>query len=166
MIKQLKLVSETPGWWNPQGHAIKVGTSGTVLTGEKADLALQSKESLDAFIKIRQVYSRDKYTLAWRVNHSGGFDTPYTAGSIEVNSNDLKLMFAFLDGAEEGSAWMLRQYGGTAAVQGKFLRHNRYLNIPGPGTGEDGDANISIFVSDEIMMAVRDMLATKKYSPG
>lgn len=161
MVAQIKLVSETPGWWNPRGHHMHIGITGTVLTGGKADLALDSKDSVDAFVRIDQVYSRNKYKLGWHLNHSGGIDMPYTAGRIEVDARELKRMFAFIDGAEEDSLWLLKQYRGTAAAQGKFLRQNRYLNIPGPGTGRDGDANLSVFVSDEIMTGVRAMLISK-----
>lgn len=165
MDAKLRLVSETPGWWNPRGHKMGIGTSGTMLTGQKADLTLRPKKGISLAVRINQVFSRDKYTLGWHVNHKGGFDPAYTAGGIELNSKEIRRMFCLAEGVEEKDQWMTKQYRGTAAVQGKFLRQDRYLNIPGPGTGQDGDANVSIFVSDEIMKAVRDLLAARGHWP-
>lgn len=135
--------------------------SGTLLTGERADLAFRSAESICASVRINQVHKRDKYTLSWHISHKGGLDPAFTAGAIETNSLELRRMFCLDDGVEEADRWMTRQYRGTTAVQGKYLRQDRYLNIPGPGTGRDGDANISVFVSDGIMKSVRDLLAAR-----
>lgn len=161
MDAKLKLAHETPGWWNPRGYKMEIGTSGTMLTGEKADLLLRSKGKSPAWVRINQVFTRNKYTLGWHVSHNGGLDPAFTCGGVELSSLDLRRMFCFDDGVEEADRWMTRQYRGTTAVQGKYLRQGRYLNIPGPGIGRDGDANISVFVSDGIMKGVRDLLAAR-----
>ena len=44
-------------------------------------------------------------------------------------------------------------------MPGKFVRFHNYLNIPGRGEGQDGDANLSVYLSESIQEAVKDMLA-------
>lgn len=63
---------------------------------------------------------------------------------------------------------MIRRYGGTTADQGRFIRYNRFLNIPGPGTGHDGDSNISVEIRSEMQDAVAAFLqnSTDSDSPG
>lgn len=46
----------------------------------------------------------------------------------------------------------------TVSRAGKFYREDSYLNIPGMGTGQNGDANVSIFVTDEIKTAIEEIL--------
>lgn len=160
-----RLVAETPAWWNPRGQDMVTSISGTLLTGEKADLAFRSAESVAASVRISQVFKRDKYTLSWRLSHKGGLDPAFTAGAIETNSLELRRMFCMDDGIEKADRWIAKRYGATTAVQGKFLRLEHYLNISGPGTGKDGDANVSMFVSDGILKSVRDLLAINGHMP-
>lgn len=42
--------------------------------------------------------------------------------------------------------------------QGAFIRYGNFLNIPSPGTGHDGDPNISILIDGPIRRAVRQLL--------
>lgn len=56
--------------------------------------------------------------------------------------------------------FLLEKYGGDVACQFLFIRWQDYLNIPGPGTGHDGDPNISIKLTDEIKEAIRALLAS------
>ena len=52
----------------------------------------------------------------------------------------------------------IERYGGTCFYQGVFLRYEYFLNIPGPGTGNDGNPNISVELDDGIKNAVRQLL--------
>ena len=54
--------------------------------------------------------------------------------------------------------WLIGRYGGDRAVQGKFIGYKQYLNIPGPGTGNDGDPNISVSITNDIKKAVGALL--------
>lgn len=53
---------------------------------------------------------------------------------------------------------MLDRFGGTVARQGIFIRWRDFMNIPGPGTGGDGDANISVMITGEIKEAIKTIL--------
>ena len=59
--------------------------------------------------------------------------------------------------AQVGNQWLLDKYGGDVAVQGKFIRYGPCLNVPGPGTGNDGDPNISVYLTPEIKAAVKQL---------
>jgi len=63
-----------------------------------------------------------------------------------------------LDLGLSGNQWLFQQYECDAADQGFFIRSGDYLNIPGPGTGHDGDPNISIEIDADIRRAVRQAL--------
>ena len=57
-----------------------------------------------------------------------------------------------------GSQWMIERFEADSASQGKYIRRKNFLNIPCPGTGHDGDPNVSIFVSEEMKRAVFQLL--------
>jgi hypothetical protein len=46
-----------------------------------------------------------------------------------------------------------------ARIRSQFIRSGNFLNVPGPGSGQEGDANISIYITQEIKDAVMRLLA-------
>ncbi len=56
------------------------------------------------------------------------------------------------------SQWILDLFGGDRAIQGCFIGYQEFLSIPGPGTGHDGDPNVSIMISPQIRDAVKQIL--------
>jgi len=58
--------------------------------------------------------------------------------------------------------WMQHRYGTQVGPvvgrQGKFIRHDNYLNIPGPGVGHDGDSNVSVELDAGIVDAILDLV--------
>ncbi len=146
-----------PSWFNSHGMKMETQKPGP-FNGGQCDLIIGN--GVVAFVRISRVDKRPKYLVDWRVIHSGGLDTPYTGGRIEIDRTELVQMFRISDEhTEDTDQWLIERYGGTVATQGKFLRSGKYLNIPCPGTGHDGDPNISVFVTDEIRNAVTFMLA-------
>lgn len=57
--------------------------------------------------------------------------------------------------------WLLDRYGADSAEQALYIRWGRFLNIPCPGTGHDGDPNVSIELDEEHYHAVCLLLAAK-----
>jgi hypothetical protein len=45
---------------------------------------------------------------------------------------------------------LAKRFDAEHAVLGKFIRVGDFLNIPGPGTGMDGDANLSVHLNEWI----------------
>ena len=146
-----------PAWFNNHGFKMELQKP-DLFNGGRCDLIIGN--GVVALVRIMRVGQRPKYLVDWRVVHSGGLDNPHTSGRIEIDRTELVQMFCISDEvSEETDQWLIDHYGGTVATQGKFLRDRKYLNIPCPGTGHDGDPNVSIFVSDEIRNAVAWMLA-------
>lgn len=148
--------SNTPLWFNDNGHKI---TPQSLNMFTPVDVDLLFGKGVTSYVGIKQVGKRPKYLVAWYLAHTGGLDSPQTTGRIECDPRELRKMFCLDDTMEDpDSNWLIHRYGGTTAVQGKFLRWGQYLTISGPGTGQNGDANISVFVSERIRDEVAIML--------
>jgi hypothetical protein len=84
------------------------------------------------------------WNVSWEINHDC---LAKVAGSFVMNSG--KLWSAFV---EESKDPAFTQY------QGHWYRRGEFLNIPCPGTGRDGDPNLSILLNNEIFWAVRNLI--------
>lgn len=82
-------------------------------------------------------------------------------GIVYMKIGDLLSAFGLQDEIGIYGQGLLDNYGGDCANQGKYIRYKDFLNIPGPGTGHDGDPNISIHLDDEIKDAVQKLLNAK-----
>lgn len=83
-----------------------------------------------------------------------------TTGVVFFNDKHLRSAFNLQETCqtEQHSLWLIDRFGGDCASQANYIRYKDYLNIPCPGTGHDGDPNISIMLDKDIRDAVRDML--------
>jgi hypothetical protein len=149
-----------PVWWHHHGCKIKIKS-----------LNLISKELLlfssTVFIRIclEQSVRKEAWGVAWHITHF--YPTAEIAsGKVLFSKNELKAAFCLGDDlgqeSRDGGMWLIDAYGGDIAAQGKFIlyTHNfsNFLNIPCPGTGHDGDPNVSILVSDEIREAISKLV--------
>ncbi|MFC1599111.1 hypothetical protein ACFL2U_03860 [Patescibacteria group bacterium] len=97
-----------------------------------------------------------RWLVSWEVIQS---QNEGAKGKMFFTDDMLKAAFGLQDHLEKlGSEWLTQRYGGTIACQHRFIRWQKYLNIPCPGTGHDGDPNISIQIDQEIMDAVAALL--------
>jgi hypothetical protein len=81
-----------------------------------------------------------------------------TNGRIVLSTKRLRVAFGLeQQPVSANHSFLEREYGAEAGVQGRFIRWGEYLNIPCPGTGHDGDPNVSIILSDGIKEAVRKL---------
>lgn len=84
----------------------------------------------------------------------------YSQGRVAMETEVLRAAFLGEDDPnnnQHGQA-ILYGFGGDAAEQGAYVRWGDFLSIPGPGTGHDGDPNVSIWVDEDIQAAVRELL--------
>ncbi len=143
-------MNDMPVWCHH--HCLKM----TLVEASEHKIVICSDEnpsSAAASIVIERVFGHDElFSIQYQLRHS---DSSVT-GRIEMRSEFLRSAFGVADIVGESSAWLLENFGGDAAHQGSFIRYKNYLNIPGPGTGHDGDANISARI-DEKMTTVIDM---------
>lgn len=116
-------------------------------------------EASAASLRIRALRDH-RHSIEWKVKYSY---TTSAKGRIEVDDQMLSVMFGLTDHLESDlrktmSQWLLDLYGGTVAYQGHFIRYNDFLSIPCPGTGHDGDPNVSIEIDDRIREGVKQLL--------
>lgn len=140
---------DVPVWYHLHGSKCRVDTldlSNKLLNIEASAAGLA--------VRLRNTNSPYRWEIIWSVRHG--------ADELDVGNrifSDKDLEGAFLnDGSTEGGEAIIAEHGGSSAHQGYYLRFKRYLNIPGPGTGHDGDPNISIEVDETIKSAVQKLL--------
>lgn len=146
-----KLTGISPEWWHHFGAKMELGQAVyeagfAVITGPAATL------------RIQRVEPTKSWSVEWRVTF--GPDSR-VSGNIDMTDEELLVAFGLADRPDQyGQQWLLNRFGGDAGEQGKFLRWRNYLNIPGPGTGSDGDPNISIELNDKMKTVVKRLVET------
>jgi len=80
-------------------------------------------------------------------------------GRVIFTSDDLRAAFGLSEESGRFGDWLIKRFGADSAAQGRYIRWKNFLNIPCPGTGHDGDPNVSIHFDEEIQDAVRQLLA-------
>lgn len=95
------------------------------------------------------------YDVHWKIRHSL---PSCVEGRVLFTGKEFKQAFALSDESGESGEEILAEYGGTAASQGSFIRYDDYLNIPCPGTGRDGDPNISLMLNEEIKKEAKNFM--------
>lgn len=75
-------------------------------------------------------------------------------GQVEMDSCQLAAAFGLSDESGDFGDWLIERYRADSAEQRLWIRYGNQLNIPGPGTGHDGDPNISIELDGDIKKAV------------
>jgi hypothetical protein len=145
-------ITGKPDWWHH--HGIKAMPSEMVVN-RKISVLLKSNA---VKVKIRPI-SGSRYEIEWQIGHSLATSA---YGRVHFTQDDLIAAFALVGLGDypeyESSQWLLEKYGGHVAKQGRFIRFNRFLNIPCPGTANDGDPNVSIYLDDDVIAAVRGIV--------
>jgi hypothetical protein len=114
-----------------------------------------------AKVTIRKVSSVYQDTKGWFVDWEIVQCQPYeegVRGRSQFNDEDIVVAFGLSEGSGRFGDWLIERFGADSAEQGKYIRWENFLNIPCPGTGHDGDPNISIYLDEEIQDAVRQLL--------
>ncbi len=143
--------SMRPNWWH--GHGIKMAVGKLDL--EEHTLHLNGGGGVISFkITRRGLLNGAGWCVLWALRHEPESES---FGSRVFNSAELRAAFHLVEETSPPSRLALR-FDADVAVQGKFIRCGQFLNIPGPGTGHDGDVNISIFVEDTIKEAVSRLI--------
>ncbi len=134
-----------PIWFHPRGDTMKLGeanSSHVTIEGPAAELKITSSASriLD-------------FDVEWNIRHE---NYESSSGVRIFCSTEIDSAFGVTRGFEDGASHQ----------NSHFIRFGRFLNVPCQGTSMDGDPNISIFITDEIQKAIRDLLeaATKRMS--
>lgn len=138
-----------PIWWHH--HGMKMRVLGLNLEGTL--LWLQSSAA-----EVTISVTKGGWFVGWTLVQS---QTEKISGKVFMDKKALRQAFGLENGdVPSHSRWLIDQYGGTVARQGQFIRFENFLNIPCPGTGHDGDPNVSIDLDDSIKAAVQNMVST------
>lgn len=137
-----------PEWWNTHGTKMYFRPE------ESTNHRIVIRGSA-ARLRIRPSHA-DKWNVEWEVIHA--IDEKVN-GNVVMDEDDLKSAFGLEDTSHWTGSWVLNRFKGTCARQGSYIRYQNYLNIPGPGTGHDGDPNVSIDIDEEIKTAVAKLLS-------
>lgn len=123
-----------------------------VISGSAAKVTIRRASSVYPDIK------RKEWFVDWEVVQCAPCKEG-TRGRTRFSDEDLAAAFGLSDSSGKSGDWLIQEFGAHVAEQGKYIRWGVYLNIPCPGTGNDGDPNVSIHLDDEIRNAVQQLLA-------
>lgn len=132
-----------PSWYHYNGVKISQIGINSANSPTRKVLILGSKT---VGIKIHRD-PQGGYLIKYEIHHPS--DTPTTWGKISMSEIEIQKAFG-LSGKCNGED--------EQQIPGKYIKHGRYLNIPGPGTGKDGDPNISIYLDEALVSNVRAFL--------
>lgn len=119
-----------PSWWHPAGTKVRI-----VKVSYPLSIFLKSALASLTILKAIGVPGNYWY-LDWDITGS----TNAVKGRVVVTGEQLLTLF---------------KRKGSAVIQGVGVREKSCLNVPCPGTGNDGDPNISILVSARAEQVIR-----------
>ena len=148
-----------PIWYHHHGHKIKVDKKikGWIsLKGSAASLDIQ--KAINRFPSLE--YLKGQWLADWTVVQFGPTEE-MVKGRRVFTVADLQNAFGLDEGSGPSGESLIKLYGADVAEQMKYIRWKEFLNIPCPGTGNDGDPNISILITQEIQAAATELIAQK-----
>jgi len=148
--KEPEMREMKPIWWHPHGAKRKLKAVGI----QNDILLIQSNA---AEVVITRASSR--WWVNWKINH--GFNAG-VLGKTLFSSYDFSRAFGLRDDIPKFGEWLIERYGGTTARQFCFIRYKQFLNIPAPGTGHDGDPNVSIEIDEEMKKAAEQLINNQR----
>ncbi|MEK9156454.1 MAG: hypothetical protein AAB360_04150 [Patescibacteria group bacterium] len=135
-----------PDWWHRHGRKMRLKLAG------RAEVKIAA--SVASLTITRQDAARDdqpRWGVVWEITH----DYDRVRGRVSMTDAELATAFGLVDSPVPPDSWWLTVVFDAGNMKvGKFIVHRDYLNISGPGTGQDGDPNISIRVDDDMRAAI------------
>lgn len=140
----------SPVWFHPQGKVVEV----VQVFPREQRLYLGNK--CTELIVENAMLQKPTWIVTWTIGRNSRFFQ--TRGIRLLTHYDFLRAFGWSRDNTFDVEEFLRQYGGTTGTPGKFIRYEKYLNIPTPGLGRDRDPSMSIFLTDAIRSAVEQIL--------
>ncbi|KKQ36034.1 MAG: hypothetical protein US50_C0001G0036 [Candidatus Nomurabacteria bacterium GW2011_GWB1_37_5] len=141
-----------PAWWHHHGTKMRVaypaGNSEMLIIAGSAAKVIINKSP----------FGKKMWLIEWEVLQS---QNEKVNGRVIFTKDHLTDAFGITKTADlfgYGADSLIERFGGDCASQGRYIRWKNFLNIPCPGTGHDGDPNVSINIDDEIKKAVEKFL--------
>lgn len=145
-----KTCGDAPVWWHPDGVRMRP------LSGyQEHKLQIFSDRAVLAISPDEDSHEHGIWFLAWRITRTSALSIEV---KLKIPEEILRRAFALDRGPHGSDEWLLKHYGADSAARGYYIRAGNYLNIPGPGTGRDGDPNVSILLDEDIQELLRGLL--------
>jgi hypothetical protein len=143
-----------PKWFHNLGRFV-------YRTSDRRDPFTLTFTSKSAHLKISKAHTSGLWKIRWIIYF--GKRTGKVEGHLIFTEAELRTLFHLcrtegdvcaLD-AEYGIKW-----GAEIAAPGLFVRSKIFANVPGPGTGKDGDPNISFMITKIMKEKVEHLIRT------
>ncbi|MFI5260518.1 MAG: hypothetical protein ACHQU0_01865 [Candidatus Paceibacteria bacterium] len=151
-------IDGSPQWFHPHGSGMQVA----VYDRNNSVLVIQSAQGTDvepaervAKLRISRVGGGD-WKLDWDIFH---VFPEKVRGYVIFTTEELQAAFGLSAFSGEDGDHLISRYGAESAKVGKFIRWQEYLNIPCPGTGNNGDPNLSILITDEMKVTLQELIS-------
>ena len=137
-----------PVWWHMRGYKIR-------LTAANFHIKfVEFSASATKLTIAKHPTDNHSWIIAWHITHS-----PYAFADGQIGLSTAQLRSAFGIGSrpsyDDEEFRQLFLY--DDAYPGHFIRYADYLNFPCPGTGHDGDPNISIYITGDMKDVIDDL---------
>lgn len=137
-----------PSWFHQSGHSMQLGGFQIRNPMGRDTVLLCSKESQLQILPIGQAFH-----VFWETRGR----CRHLQGELIMDSEQIQLAFGLCSSlSQNGNGKYDRK------KMGLFIGEGPHLNIPCAGTGEDGDPNISIFLTEEIKNAVKRLVTCQR----
>ncbi len=150
---ELNGIFKKPIWWHHHGDKMSLVN----ISEDKRSLILEGSAA-----RLEVVYSDfgddcKGFLVKWEIRLSR---EEKVNGTIFFTPETLRAAFGLTDehSMMQSCLWLIREHGCDVGYQARFIRWKEYLNIPHPGTGHDGDPNISIEIYPKVQEAVTQLL--------
>lgn len=155
-------IDGSPVWFHRHGSKMHLegfdGNSGTLVIQAASFIDVDDSERV---ARLRIVSHADGlWRLDWDIIHAP--EEKVRGHHLIFSSDELQAAFGLSQLSGEHGERLISRYGGSSAEAGKFIRWKDFLNVPCPGTGDDGDPNLSICITPEIQTAVQKLLGWKR----
>lgn len=153
---ELRTSMGKPEWFHHHGFKMRVASfdaakRNLIITGSAAKLTVSQPDELGT----------DRWFVDWEVVQG---PREKSSGRTVLATDQLSAAFGVTTpeiDEHEARHFLFSQYGADAASQTNFIRWKEFLNVPCPGTGHDGDPNISIYLDIAMREAVKTLTAPK-----
>lgn len=145
----IQVVLRSPPWWHKRGQEMEIGD----FEEWKKTLILSGPCALLSITLVGLVPDQGWF-LHWEIDHGGGSQVK---GTAFLHNECLKAAFGLVKKTSGYSDILRQKFRADCAEIGEYIRTGNYLNIPSPGSGADGDPNISVYITDEMRECVRKL---------
>jgi len=151
VVIDLRSVQRYPNWYHSHGdkmylHQLDKGKGVLDIGSHAASIRIQKASNVIQGVK--------GWFVDWIIIFYRQYETE-VRGRVKFEDNDLASAFGF---SQYKGLFPLPQDPQDCSNRGKYIRSGPYVNIPHPGTGRDGDPNVSLCLDEEIVDAVRELL--------